>query len=126
MTLLHFPSILFPPRRRRPFRTYIITALPQPRVPRASFVPSPRLVSFCEIIYDRKGEFMGHDRFNSTWPIARFPFTASEFAANVADFFLSFFGIVIKFSIVAIYSLAFEKCEMQFDKSAIELYIESL
>lgn len=60
------------------------------RVPRP--LASSRLFLRNNLRQERR--IMGHDRFNSTWSIARFPFTASEFAANVTmlpGFFLSFF-----------------------------------
>lgn len=72
---IHF----IPPARRRPFRTYIIMVLPQPRVlpmpppPICSPRPSPRLFLRNNLRQERR--IMGHDRFNSR-TIARFPFTA--------------------------------------------------
>lgn len=91
MTLLHFPSILFPPRRRRPFRTYIITVLPQPRVPSCvPRVPSPRLFLRNNLRQERR--IMGHDCFQlNLVHRTRFPFTGSEFAANLAIHRRSFF-----------------------------------
>lgn len=88
---IHF----IPPARRRPFRTYIITVLPQPRVlpmPPSTVCsprPSPRLFLRNNLRQERR--IMGHDRFNSR-TIARFPFTAWECAASVAKHQQTFFS----------------------------------